>query len=76
MRLVHINRVNIFQSWGPLLCENMQNKCVFHIYLQLNVTDDSDSPQDMIAHFCQFRKFYLTPVGTLTKNNRIIRCSA
>lgn len=61
----------------PVLGENMQNKCVFLVsVLRLNVTDDSDLPQDMIAHFCQFREFYLTLAGAQTKNNWTIRYSA
>lgn len=67
----------------PALRVNTQNECVcVSVFLsltllslpQLNVTDDSDLPQDMIVHFCQFREFYLTPVGVLDEeqlDNRV-----
>lgn len=52
-RSVKICRVNVF----------------FPIRPRLNMTNDSDLPQDVITHNCQFRKFYLTLVGALTKDN-------
>lgn len=41
--------------------------CFSHICSQLNVTDDSDLPQDMIAHYCQFRNFLSHSSGIIDK---------
>lgn len=54
--------------------------CSIKVFLpicpQLNMTNDGDLPQDTITHNCQFRTFYLTLVGALTKDNWAIRYSA